>query len=138
MLVDENLYNALITVGLLGYIVYILFFRSVSADLRNLISSVVNNRVGKVLVILGITMCALPNKFKVCGPKIGILLFIAYFLTISQMEQENFDVVPYRPGDKALALGIPDPIPQTHMNEKIKGVTGPTANSGVSRALDMN
>ena len=138
MLVDNHLLNALITIGLLGYIVYILFFRNVSTDLRNLIGSVVNNRIGKVLVVLAITFCAMPNKFKVCGPKVGILLFVAYFLTISQMEQENFDVVPYRPGDKALALGIPDPIPQTHMNEDIIGVPGPTANSGVARALDMN
>ena len=69
MLVDNHLLNVLITVALLGYIVYILFFRSVSADLRYLISSVLNNRIGKVLVVLAITFCAMPNKLKVCGPK---------------------------------------------------------------------
>ena len=138
MLVDSHLLNSLITLALLGYVVYLLFFLNVSSDLKNLIGSVINNKIGRVLIILAITFCAIPNKFKVCGPKIGILLFVAYFLTLSQMEQENFEVSPFRPGDSALSLGVPDPIPQNHMNESIEGTPGPTANSGVARALNMN
>jgi len=144
--IDHHLLNSILILVIFAYIIYLLFFLETCIDLKNLINSVVNNKLGRLIILLAITFCSIPNKLKVCGPTVGILLFVAYLLTIVQFnnsegyhnQEKKNDVTPVRPGDKALSLGVPDPIPQRFMNEPIEGTPGPCANSGVAHAFNMH
>jgi hypothetical protein len=152
MEINYHLLNLLITIVLFVYLIYLLFFVNESTEVKNLITDIVNNRFGRLIIILAIVFISVGNKLKIGGPKIGILVLVVYLLTFSQMNtntNETFDsscmIVPnpqnpynphpYRPGDSALASGIPDPIPQVQGE---MATSGPCALSGVSRQFGMN
>ena len=146
MNLNHHLINTLIILALLAYLVYLLFFADRSTEVKNLVTDVVNNRFGRLVVILAIVFLTVDNKLKIGGPCVGILLLVVYLLTLTQMNEgfsgdckivpnpDNvYNPTPYRPTDSALASGVPDPIPQ----EKDGAPSGPCAMSGVSNQMGM-
>ena len=152
MEINYHLLNLLITIVLFVYLIYLLFFVNESTEVKNLITDIVNNRFGRLIIILAIVFISVGNKLKIGGPKIGILVLVVYLLTFSQMNtntNENFNSAcmiapnpqnpynphPYRPSDSTLASGVPDPIQQTHSE---MATSGPYSDSGVAYQFDMN
>ena len=150
MHLNHHLINTLVILALLAYLVYLLFFVNRSSEVKNLVTDVVNNRFGRLVIILAIVFLTVDNKLKIGGPKVGILLLVVYLLTLSQMNgglneafsdackiipnpDNAYNPNPYRPTDSALASGVPDPIPQ----EKDGAPSGPCAMSGVSNQMGM-
>ena len=146
MHLNHHLINTLIILALLAYLVYLLFFADRSTEVKNLVTDVVNNRFGRLVIILAIVFLTVDNKLKIGGPCVGILLLVVYLLTLTQMNESfsgdcklmpnpntGFNPHPYRPTDSTLASGVPDPIPQ----EKDGSPSGPCAMSGVSNQMGM-
>ena len=152
MEINYHLLNLLIVIALFVYLIYLLFFVNESMEVKNLITNIVNNRFGRLIIILVIVFISVGNKLKIGGPKIGILALVVYLLTFTKLNRntnETFDSScmiapnpqnpynphPYRPGDSALASGMPDPIPQVQGE---MATSGPYSDSGVSYQFGMN
>jgi len=152
MEVSHHVINLVIILCLLAYLLYLLFFFDDVSDVKNLVTDVVSNRLGRLIVILAIVFITVDNKLKIGGAHVGVMLFMIYLLTLAKVNKVNlserfasncgivpnaqnpYNPHPYRPGESALASGIPDPIPR----DPEGGVPGPYADSGVSYQMDMN
>ena len=149
---NYHLLNLLIIIVLFVYLIYILFFVNESIEIKNLITNIVNNRFGRLVIILAIVFISIGNKLKIGGSKIGILILVIYLLTFTQINintKENFNsscmIVPnsqntynphpYRQNDSVLASGVPDPIPSVHSEMT---TPGPYSDSGISYQFGMN
>ena len=144
-----NLFVGLLVLAYIGYISY------QSHNIPHVVSEIALEPLGRFIVVVLIVMTAIGHKFYgVGGPTLGLLLAIAYMLTLIQVNNGNiekfnvnkmggstqcgnyqsddgyFNPDPYRPDDSMLASGMPDPLPE---NEKNFGSSplGVYADSGV-------